>query len=107
MVRQASLETNAYPGNIWLLDVEKLWELSPLRYAHSCTTPTLFIHSDQDYRCPIAEGLSMFTALKSSGCDAKMVVFHGENHELSRSGKPRNRIRRMEEILCWMDKYLK
>ena len=88
-------------------NVEKLWELSPLRYAHNCTTPTLFIHSDQDYRCPMAEGLSMFTALKSSGCDTKMVVFHGENHELSRSGKPRNRIRRMEEILCWMDKYLK
>ena len=88
-------------------DVEKLWELSPLRYAHQCTTPTLFIHSDQDYRCPMGEGLSMFTALKNSGCDARLVLFHGENHELSRSGKPRNRIRRMEEILAWLDKYLK
>ena len=46
-------------------------------------------------------------ALKNSGCESKMVLFHGENHELSRSGKPRNRIRRMEEILAWMDKYLK
>jgi len=86
---------------------EKLWEKSPLRYAHNCTTPTLFIHADEDYRCPISDGYSMFTALKNAGCDAKMVVFHGENHELSRSGKPRNRLRRMEEILGWMDKYLK
>ena len=88
-------------------NAEKLWEKSPLKYAHTCTTPTLFIHADEDYRCPIADGYAMFTALKKAGCDAKMVVFHGENHELSRSGKPRNRIRRMEEILGWMDKYLK
>ncbi|MBR6666999.1 MAG: prolyl oligopeptidase family serine peptidase, partial [Clostridia bacterium] len=81
--------------------------LSPLKYAPRCTTPTLFIHSYQDYRCPLGEGMSMFTALKNSGCDARMVLFHGENHELSRSGKPRNRIRRMEEILAWLDKYLK
>ena len=86
---------------------EKLWEKSPLRYAYDCTTPTLFIHADEDYRCPISDGYSMFTALKKVGCDAKMVVFHGENHELSRSGKPANRLRRMEEILAWMDKYLK
>ena len=86
---------------------EKLWEKSPLRYAHNCTTPTLFIHSDEDYRCPISDGYSMFTALKNAGCDARMVVFHGENHELSRSGKPCNRLRRMEEILAWMDQYLK
>ena len=88
-------------------DVEKLWEKSPLRYAPNCTTPTLFIHADADYRCPISDGYSMFTALKKTGCEAKMVVFRGENHELSRSGKPRNRLRRMEEILGWMDKYLK
>ena len=88
-------------------DPEKLWEKSPLRYAHNCTTPTLFIHSDQDYCCPIPDGYSMFTALKKAGCEAKMVVFHGENHELSRSGKPRNRIRRMEEILGWFDGHLK
>jgi len=85
----------------------KLWEKSPLCYAYNCTTPTLFIHSDEDYRCPISDGYAMFTALQKAGCDAKMVVFHGENHELSRSGKPRNRLRRMEEILAWMDKYLK
>ncbi|MBR5502760.1 MAG: S9 family peptidase [Oscillospiraceae bacterium] len=88
-------------------DVEKLWWHSPLKYADNCTTPTLFIHSDADYRCWMVEGLSMFTALKMHGCEARMCLFKGETHELSRSGKPQNRIRRMEEILGWMDKYLK
>lgn len=88
-------------------DVEKLWWHSPLKYADRCKTPTLFIHSDRDYRCWMVEGLSMFTALKMHGVESRLCLFKGETHELSRSGKPQNRIRRMEEILGWMDKYLK
>ena len=49
----------------------------------------------------------MFTALKMHGCPARLVLFKKENHELSRSGRPKSRIRRMEEILGWMDRYLK
>lgn len=87
-------------------DMDKLWWHSPLKYAPTCTTPTLFIHSDADYRCWMVEGLSMFTALKCSGCPTRLVLFRDESHELSRSGKPRSRIRRMEEILNWMNHYL-
>ena len=86
---------------------EQLWAHSPLAAAPNCTTPTLFIHSDRDYRCWMAEGISMFTALQMNGCPSRMVLFHDETHELSRSGKPKNRIHRMEEILGWMEKYLK
>ena len=86
---------------------EKLWQHSPLKYVGNCKTPTLFVHSDQDYRCPVAEGMEMFAALKVLGVETRMCVIHGENHELSRSGKPRNRIVRMQEILDWMDHYLK
>ena len=88
-------------------NVEQLWAHSPLAAAPNCQTPTLFIHSDKDYRCWMAEGISMFTALQMNGCPSKMVLFHDETHELSRSGKPKNRIHRMEEILAWMEKYLK
>ena len=48
----------------------------------------------------------MMTALRMHGVEPS-VLFHGENHELSRSGKPQNRIRRMEEIVAWFDRYLK
>ncbi len=86
---------------------EKLWWHSPLRYAHKTTTPTLFIHSEEDYRCCLVEGLQMFTALRYHGVESRLVLFHGENHELSRSGKPQHRLRRLQEILSWFDKYLK
>ncbi len=93
-------------GDVWK-DMEKLWWHSPLKYADKAKTPTLFIHSDEDYRCPISEGYQMASALMQHGVPTRLVVFHGENHELSRGGKPLNRIRRLEEITNWMDKYCK
>ena len=86
---------------------DKLWEQSPLKYADKAVTPTLFIHSEQDYRCWLTEGLQMFTALKYHGVEARLCMFRGENHELSRSGKPRHRVRRLEEITNWFEEHLK
>ena len=88
-------------------NIEKMWFHSPLKYAKNCVTPTLIIHSDNDFRCWMVEGLSMFTALKKANCETKLCLFKGENHELSRGGKPKNRMGRMHEILNWMDKYCK
>ena len=88
-------------------DVHKLWDFSPLKYVPNAKTPTLVIHSEEDYRCWLVEGITMFQALKMHGVEAKMVVFKGDNHELSRSGQPRNRVKRMEEILAWYDAHLK
>lgn len=86
---------------------EKLWEHSPLKYADKVKTPTLFIHSEEDYRCWLAEGIQMFTALKYHGVEARLCMFRGENHELSRSGKPKHRLRRLMEITDWFNIYLK
>ena len=88
-------------------DHEKLWDHSPLKYAKNVKTPTLFIHSDEDYRCPLDQGLQMYASLVDRGVPARICVFHGENHELSRSGKPLHRIRRLTEITNWFEKYAK
>ncbi len=84
---------------------EAMWWHSPLKYAKNVKTPTLFIHSDQDFRCPLQEGLSMFTALIQNGVESRIVVFKGENHELSRTGKPEHRIKRLTEITNWFEKH--
>ena len=84
---------------------EKMWEHSPLKYAANVKTPTLFIHSDQDYRCPLEQGLQMYTALIEQGVETRLCLFHGENHELSRSGKPKHRIRRLQEITDWFARF--
>ncbi len=88
-------------------DINKMWGFSPLKYADKCTTPTLLIHSGEDYRCWQGEGIQMFTALKYHGCEARLCFFQGENHELSHTGKPVHRIRRLKEITRWFDRYVK
>lgn len=88
-------------------NLEKMWEQSPIKHAKNVKTPTMFIHSDEDYRCPLEQGLQMYTRIKENGVDTKMYIFHGENHELSRSGKPKARIKRLEKIKEWFDGYLK
>lgn len=88
-------------------DFKQMWEHSPLKYAKNVKTPTLFIHSDEDYRCPLPEGMQMMQALAFNGVETRMCIFHGENHELSRSGKPLHRIKRLTEITNWFEKHTK
>lgn len=82
-------------------NIRAMWDASPLKYAKNVKTPTLFIHSEEDYRCPLPEGMQMMQALADKGVETRMVIFRGENHELSRSGKPKHRIRRLQEITDW------
>jgi dipeptidyl aminopeptidase/acylaminoacyl peptidase len=86
-------------------DTDNLWNQSPIKYVKKMTTPLLIIHSDQDYRCPIEQGMQLFTLLKEQGTKTKFVWFKGENHELSRSGKPLSRIKRLEEITSWFESF--
>ena len=93
-------------GDPWN-DFDKVWEISPLKYAPKAKTPTLFIQSDEDYRCWMSGAIQMFNALQQNGVPSRIALFHGETHELSRSGKPKNRISRLTEIGDWFEKYLK
>jgi len=88
-------------------DIDTVWEHSPLKCAPKATTPTLFIQSDEDYRCWMSDAIQMFTALKVNGVPSRLALFHGESHGLSRIGKPKNRIGRLTEIGNWFETYLK
>jgi dipeptidyl aminopeptidase/acylaminoacyl peptidase len=81
-------------------------ERSPLTYAKDIVTPLLIIHSEDDLRCPIEQAEQLFVALKKLHRDVVFVRFPDENHELSRSGKPRHRLERFRLILEWFAKYL-
>ncbi len=79
------------------------WKDSPLRYAPKAGTPLLLIHSMEDYRCEMDQAFQMFTAMKVLGVESRLCLFRGENHELSRSGRPKNRLPRLREITGWFD----
>jgi dipeptidyl aminopeptidase/acylaminoacyl peptidase len=79
---------------------------SPLHVVDQVRTPTLVIHSEDDLRCPIEHAQRYYQALWASGVEAELLVFPGEDHELSRSGTPWHRRARFEHILRWWDRYL-
>ena len=88
-------------------DMAKYLERSPLTYAKDITTPLLILHSEDDLRCPIEQGEQLFVALKTLRREVVFVRFPDENHELSRSGKPRHRLERFRILLEWFAKHLR
>jgi dipeptidyl aminopeptidase/acylaminoacyl peptidase len=93
-------------GDPWNAE-EKLLNDSPLRYVTNVETPLMVVHSMEDYRCWMVEGLEFFTALKKLGKEAELVLFPGENHDLSRVGKPKHRLARLDHYIRWFDSHLK
>ncbi len=55
---------------------------SPMSGVGRVTTPTLVIHSEHDWRCPVEQGQRWYTALKQQGVEAELLLFPGEGHEL-------------------------
>ena len=87
-------------------DIGRYLERSPLTYAKDITTPLLIIHSEDDLRCPIEQAEQLFVALKKLRREVRFVRFPDENHELSRSGRPRHRLERFRHILEWFAGHL-
>lgn len=96
-----------YTGSTYPDAWERWWELSPLSTAHNVTTPTLIIHAENDFRCPIEQAEQYFMALLRNGTTTELLRFPGEGHEMSRSGSPRHRLERFEAILDWHEQHLR
>jgi dipeptidyl aminopeptidase/acylaminoacyl peptidase len=95
------------PNYIETTELQPMWEKSPLSIADRIETPTLILHSEEDFRCPIEQAEQLLMVLWQNGVDAEMVRFPGEGHELSRSGKPKHRVERFQIILDWHESHLK
>ena len=80
--------------------------VSPLTYADDIHIPFAIVHSEHDWRCPIEQAQRMFVALKKNGVDTEMLIFPGEGHELTRSGRPRHRKQRFDAVLEWWSRHL-
>jgi dipeptidyl aminopeptidase/acylaminoacyl peptidase len=84
-------------------DVAKLVERSPLYHAPKVKTPLLILHAERDMRCPIEQAEQFFIALRYHGVETQFVRFPDDNHDLTRGGKPRNRVEHAKRIADWFD----
>ena len=87
--------------------VDEYWDQSPIKYIANVKTPTMVIHSEQDFRCDKEQGEQVYVALKRLGVETEFILFPAENHELSRSGRTDRRVARLQHMTRWFDKYLK
>lgn len=76
---------------------------SPARHVSRWATPMLIVHSQNDFRVDVSEGIQAFTALRLKGVPAKFLYFPDEDHFVA---KPRNRRLWWNTVLDWLDQYL-
>ena len=82
------------------------WNYSPLKYVKNVKTPTLILHSDNDFRVPIEQGEQWFRALQHFGVPSEIVFFPRENHNLTRTGEPKHLVESLKWQVYWFDRYL-
>jgi dipeptidyl aminopeptidase/acylaminoacyl peptidase len=79
-----------------------------MRAASNIDVPLLVEHSERDYRCPIDQGEQLFSLLRRLGRrQTEFVRFRDDGHNLSRTGRPRNRILRLRAITQWFIRHLR
>ena len=97
--------TDDFGGDIFA-NPETYWNYSPLKYAKNVKTPTLILHSDNDFRVPIEQGEQWFRALRHFGVETEIVFFPRENHNLTRTGEPKHLVESLKWQVYWFDRYL-
>jgi dipeptidyl aminopeptidase/acylaminoacyl peptidase len=85
---------------------DEYWKYSPLRLAANVKTPTLVLHSDNDFRVPIEQGEQWFRALQRYHVTSEIVMFPRENHNLTRTGEPKHLVESMNWQCYWFDRFL-
>lgn len=79
---------------------------SPLTFAPNATTPTLFIHGEDDLRCPISEAEQMHRALCDAGCRSELLRIADCNHLGDSCGPLPARFAQNEALLDWFVQHL-
>jgi len=82
---------------------QKWIEQSPLAKAGNFKTPMLLSVSDNDFRVPQGNTLTMYSALQRMNVPARMLVWPDENHWITKGENSRVFYR---EVRGWLEKYL-
>lgn len=104
---QGTSDIGSFFGDEYVgISADDIARQSPMAVVGQVTTPTLVMHSELDFRCPLEQATRYYSALKRQGTEAELLVFPGENHELTRSGQPRHRVERFAAVLDWWHRHL-
>jgi dipeptidyl aminopeptidase/acylaminoacyl peptidase len=77
---------------------------NPIDLVQNWKTPMLVVHGRNDYRVVYTQGIATFTALQRQGIPSKFLYFPDENHWVL---KPANSVYWHENVLGWLDQWVK
>ncbi|HEY3906686.1 MAG TPA: S9 family peptidase [Streptosporangiaceae bacterium] len=95
-----------FAAALWGKDPAGWTAQNPLSFADQISLPMLIIHSENDWRCPVEQAQRLYVALKLRGVPTEMLLFPGEGHGLTRTGRPSHRAARFDAVLDWWARYL-
>jgi dipeptidyl aminopeptidase/acylaminoacyl peptidase len=85
-------------------DEPKAYEkFNPVNHVSKWKVPMLVVQGEKDYRVPIDQGLSTFTALQRRGIESKLLYFPDENHWVL---KPQNSVQWHETVNGWLKQHI-
>lgn len=83
---------------------ESYEQFNPAQYVGKWKVPMLVVHGGNDFRVPLEQGLSTFTALQSRGVPSQLLYFPNENHWVM---KPQNSVQWHETVESWLKRWTK
>jgi dipeptidyl aminopeptidase/acylaminoacyl peptidase len=94
-----------HQGTPWGKNRNSYEKHSPHRLAANLgkfKTPMLLIQNDLDFRCPVSQGIELFTSLQRQRVPSRMINFPDEGHFVA---KPANSRYWHQEVFAWLKKY--
>ncbi|MBS0487217.1 MAG: S9 family peptidase [Proteobacteria bacterium] len=77
-------------------------KFNPIDHVKDWRVPMLVVHSDHDYRIPLSQGLSAFTALQRRGIPSEFLHYPDESHWVQ---KPQNSVMWHDTVNAWLKKW--
>jgi len=77
-------------------------KFNPVNHVKDWRVPMMVIHSGDDFRIPITQGLGAFTALQRRGIPSELLTFPDENHWVL---KPHNSVQWHDAVNAWLKQW--
>jgi dipeptidyl aminopeptidase/acylaminoacyl peptidase len=77
-------------------------KFNPINHVKDWRVPMMVIHSGNDFRIPITQGMGAFTALQRRGIPSQFLTFPDENHWVL---KPHNSVQWHDAVNAWLKEW--
>ena len=78
-------------------------QFNPVHHVANWRVPMLVVQGEKDYRVPVDQGLSTFTALQRKGIESRLLYFPDENHWVL---KPQNSVLWHDTVNGWLKQHI-